>query len=50
VPSKPAVLKQSGEANYPVCRKNDTRLKNGLVEVKFKPIFGKEDQVFCSFE
>jgi hypothetical protein len=38
------VLKQSGEATYPVCLKNDTSLKNGFVEVKFKPISGKEDQ------
>ena len=43
-PSKPNVLKQSGEATYPVCLKSDTNLKNGFVEVKFKPISGKEDQ------
>src|SRR5438128_3740273 len=43
-PSKPNVLKQSGEATYPVCLKNDTSLKDGFVEVKFNPISGKEDQ------
>src|SRR5437588_10316856 len=43
-PSKPNVLKQSGEATYPVCIKDDTGLKDGFVEVKFKPISGKEDQ------
>src|SRR5215467_13090913 len=43
-PSKPNVLKQSGVATYPVCFKNDTNLKDGFVEVKFKPISGKEDQ------
>src|SRR3974390_3394360 len=43
-PSKPNVLKQSGEATYPVCIKNDTSLKDGFVEVKFKPVSGKEDQ------
>lgn len=43
-PSKPNVLKQSGEATYPVCLRNGTRLKNGFVEVKFKPVSGKEDQ------
>ena len=43
-PSKPNVLKQSGEATYPVCLKNETSLKDGFVEVKFKPISGKEDQ------
>ena len=43
-PSKPNVLKQSGEATYPVCIKDDTSLKDGFVEVRFKPISGKEDQ------
>src|SRR5204862_785444 len=43
-PSKPNVLKQSGEATYPVCIKDDTSLKDGFVEVKFKPISGKEEQ------
>ena len=43
-PSRPNVLKQSGVATYPVCFKNDTSLQNGFVEVKFKPISGKEDQ------
>src|SRR2546428_4871911 len=43
-PSKPNVLKQSGVATYPVCIKDDTSLKDGFVEVKFKPISGKEDQ------
>jgi len=43
-PSKPNVLKQSGEATFPVCIKDDTSLKDGFVEVKFKPVSGKEDQ------
>ena len=43
-PSKPNVLKQSGRATYPVCLKDDTSVKDGFVEVKFKPISGKEDQ------
>lgn len=43
-PSKPNVLKQSGEATYPVCIKDDTNLKDGFVEVKFKPVSGNEDQ------
>jgi hypothetical protein len=43
-PSKPNVLKQSGEAAYPVCFKNDTSVKNGFVAVKFKAVSGKEDQ------
>jgi hypothetical protein len=43
-PSKPNVLKQSGVATYPVCFRDDTNLEDGFVEVKFKPIAGKEDQ------
>ncbi len=43
-PSKPNVLKQSGQATFPVCIKDDTSLKDGFVEVKFKPVSGREDQ------
>src|SRR5262245_23399086 len=43
-PSKPNVLKQAGEATYPVCYKDDTNIQDGFVEVKFKPVAGKEDQ------
>ena len=43
-PSNPNVLKQSGQATFPVCIKDDTSLKDGFVEVKFKPVSGKEDQ------
>jgi hypothetical protein len=43
-PSRPNVLKQSGEATYPVAFKDDTNLKDGFVEVKFKPVSGKKDQ------
>src|SRR6266571_4315944 len=43
-PSKPNVLKQSGTATYPICFKDDTNLKDGYVEVKFKSISGREDQ------
>jgi 3-keto-disaccharide hydrolase len=43
-PSKPNVLKQSGVATFPVCIKDDANLKDGFVEVKFKPVSGKEDQ------
>ncbi len=43
-PSGPNVLKQSGTATYPICLKDDTRIKDGFVEVKFKPISGREDQ------
>ena len=43
-PSKPNVLEQSGVATFPVCLKDDTNLKDGFVEVKFKPVSGKEDR------
>lgn len=43
-PSKPNVLKQSGEGTFPWCVKKDTSITDGYVEVKFKPISGKEDQ------
>ena len=43
-PSKPNVLKQSGQATFPVCSKNDANIKDGFVEVRFKPISGREDQ------
>src|SRR5436309_2567671 len=43
-PSKPNVLKQSGVATYPVCLKDDADIKDGFVEVKFKPVSGREDQ------
>ena len=43
-PSSPNVLKQSAEGTYPICLRNGTSIKDGFVEVKFKPIAGKEDQ------
>jgi len=43
-PSRPNVLKQSGQATFPVCFKDDTSIKDGFVEVKFKAISGREDQ------
>ena len=43
-PSKPNVLRQSGQATFPICFKNDTNIKDGFVGVKFKPVAGKEDQ------
>jgi hypothetical protein len=48
-PSRPNVLKQSGEAIYPVALKDDTNLKDGFVEVKFKPVSGKRIKRAASF-
>jgi hypothetical protein len=39
-----AVLKQSGKASYPVALKEGTNIRDGFVEVKFKPIAGSEDR------
>lgn len=43
-PSQPNVLKQSGYGTFPWCVKKDVSLKDGYVEVKFKPVSGGEDQ------
>jgi hypothetical protein len=43
-PSPPNVLKQSGEGKFPWCVKTNVSLLDGRIEVKFKPISGKEDQ------
>ena len=43
-PSKPNVLKQSGEATFPVAIKAGTSIRDGFVEVKFKAVTGSEDR------
>src|SRR6266516_6980646 len=43
-PSRPNVLKQSGEATFCWAAKTDAKIRDGFVEVKFKPVNGKEDQ------
>jgi hypothetical protein len=43
-PSQPNVLKQSGSGTFPWCVKQSARITDGFVEVKFKPIAGREDQ------
>jgi len=43
-PSPPNVLKQSGEATFTWAAKTDAKIKDGFVEVKLKPVNGKEDQ------
>jgi hypothetical protein len=42
-PSAPNVLKQSGRGTFPWCV-NDASLTDGFVEVKLKPVSGREDQ------
>ena len=43
-PSLPNVLQQSGEAKFCWCVRTNLLLRDGFVEVKFKPVSGKEDQ------
>ena len=46
-PSRPFVLKQSAwtpKPSFPLCVKPDATLKDGFVEVKFKPLSGTNDQ------
>jgi hypothetical protein len=42
--SPPNVLMQSGAGDFPWCVRTGTMLRDGWVEVKFKPIRGREDQ------
>jgi len=43
-PTKPHVLKQSGVADYSLCIRQGAELKDGFVEMKFKPVSGERDQ------
>ena len=43
-PSAPHVLKQSGAGDFPWCVRNDIRLADGFVEVRFKALAGRDDQ------
>jgi hypothetical protein len=43
-PSQPNVLKQSGSGTFPWCVKKAVSIADGYVEVKFKPLGGREDQ------
>lgn len=43
-PSRPNVLKQSGDGDYLWCVKKDASLADGFVEVRFRPLSGNEDQ------
>jgi hypothetical protein len=43
-PSPPNVLMQSGTGDFPWCVRTGTSIAAGFVEVKFKPMRGREDQ------
>jgi hypothetical protein len=42
--SKSKLVKQSGRASYPLLLKSGTAIKDGFVEVRFKPISGLQDR------
>lgn len=43
-PSRSKIVKQSGRADYPLLLKDDTEIKDGFIEIKFKAIAGSEDR------
>jgi hypothetical protein len=43
-PSRPNVLEQSGSGTFPWCVLPKVAIENGVVEVRFKPVSGREDQ------
>ena len=43
-PSKSKIVKQSGQAPYPLLLKDDTSIKDGFIAIKFKAIAGSEDR------
>src|SRR5438309_10622153 len=43
-PSKSRVLKQSGQATFPLLLKDDTRIEDGFIEIRFKAIAGSADR------
>lgn len=43
-PSKSKVVKQSGRATFPLLLKDQTSVRDGLVEIQFKAISGSEDR------
>jgi hypothetical protein len=43
-PSKRKILQQSGRATYPLLLKDDSNIKDGFVQTKFKAIAGSEDR------
>src|SRR6266516_7506459 len=43
-PSKSKILKQSGRATYPLLLKDDSNIKDGFIEVKFKAVAGSQDR------
>ena len=43
-PSKSKIVKQSGQAPYPVLLRDDSNIKDGFIAIRFKAIAGSEDR------
>src|SRR5215213_5653201 len=43
-PSKLKVVKQSGQATYPLLLKDDANIKDGFIEMRFKATAGSQDR------
>jgi hypothetical protein len=43
-PSKSNVLRQSGQATYPLLLKDDSNIRDGFIETKFKAVAGSQDR------
>jgi hypothetical protein len=43
-PSKSKVVKQSGQATYPLLLKDDSNIRDGFIEIKFKAVAGTQDR------
>jgi hypothetical protein len=43
-PSRAKVVRQSGRATFPLLLKNDSSVRDGFIEVKFKALAGTEDR------
>src|SRR5262249_38799001 len=43
-PSKSKIVKQSGQATYPLLLKDDSNLRDGFIETKFKAVTGTQDR------
>jgi hypothetical protein len=43
-PSRSKVVRQSGHATFPLLLRNDSRIKNGFIEARFKAMAGTKDR------
>jgi hypothetical protein len=43
-PSKSKIVKQSGQATYPLLLKDGSAIKDGFIEIRFKAVAGSQDR------